>query len=436
MRKLTRHSLIIAAVAVTAIAFSGCVIIKSNSSAQLDGIGAVQVTTTFCASDTDSNNAGYSPPDSDCQGAGTGGNGGATASDVPAGTLQLMLAYRIPTAATAPDTITTTNPGGGSAVTFSRNSSLESELQSKSAAPSGQRWVGYLSSATSYSAAGNQYFTVAPRFSLQPNADGSPFEGPFNYRVTVGMRRIDGTHPASRPVDCGSSITAIHNDGAGEAICVDSPSAAALATNLQQPTQDLRVLEAQGTQSVNQGNVARVKFQVVYAGDGNPAPTFLLDAATNIPGATPAPSTPILTPNEAGTLLRVIARVPVDTPPGHYDVTLVASVGGETRSSTHDVLVTPTTVRCDAEAPTIAGTRGDDILVGTTGPDVIAGYAGNDEVLGLEGNDLICTGRGDDTIRGGGGNDQIAGRRGNDLLTGGAGHNIIDSGPGKDRMIQ
>jgi outer membrane murein-binding lipoprotein Lpp len=46
MHKLTRHALIIAAVAVTAITLSGCVIIKSNSSAQLDGIGAVQVTTT------------------------------------------------------------------------------------------------------------------------------------------------------------------------------------------------------------------------------------------------------------------------------------------------------------------------------------------------------------------------------------------------------
>jgi Ca2+-binding RTX toxin-like protein len=218
---------------------------------------------------------------------------------------------------------------------------------------------------------------------------------------------------------------------------VDDPSASAVITDLQQPTEDLGILEAPGTQSVNQGNIARVKFQVAYAGDGNPAPSFDLSASTDIPGATALPSAPTLTPDDGVNQLRVLVRAPVDTPSGHYNVTLTASLpNGETRSSTHDVLVTPTTVRCNSAAPTIAGTRGDDILVGTPGPDVIAAYAGNDEVSGLGGNDLICTGRGDDTIRGGAGNDELNGRRGNDLLSGGSGHNIITPGPGKDRMIQ
>jgi Ca2+-binding RTX toxin-like protein len=432
MRQFTRHLLIIAAVAVMAIALSGCVIIKSNSSAQLDGIGSVQITTNFCASDTASNNAGYSPPDSACQGAGKGGNTGGEALNSSS---QLLVAYRIPTEASAPNTIVTTNPGGGSAFTFSQNSSYTSELQTLSPAPSGQQWVGYVSTTQAYTTAGNQYFTVAPKFTLQQEADGSPFEGPFNYRVVVGTRTVTGPFLGTRPVECDASITAT-SDG-GTTVCADSPSPASIATNLQQPTQDLGILDAPGTESVNQGKVARVKFQVDYAGDGNPAPDFDLSAATSIPGATALPSTPVLTPEEGTEQLRVIVRAPVDTPPGHFDVTLVASLPtGETRTSTHDVLVTPTTVRCDTSAPTIAGTRGDDVLVGTAGPDVIAAYAGNDEVLGLEGNDLICTGRGDDTIRGGGGNDQIAGRRGNDLLTGGSGHNVIDSGPGKDRMIQ
>jgi Ca2+-binding RTX toxin-like protein len=404
MRKHARHFLIIAAVAVLAFAFSGCVFISSQSSTQLNGIGGVQITTT------------------------AHGNGSGSEQ------VQLLIAYRIPTNASAPDAFTTANTSVGGPITFSQSSSFNSQLQSKSAPPSGQRWVGYISPTISAPAT-DQSFTVSPTFALQQGADGSPFQGPFNYRPIVGFRNVNNTtYPASRPVVCGSPITG----NADSTTCATDPSSTStIATNVQQQTQDLGVLEAPGVQSVNQGNVARVKYQAAYAGDGNPAPTFDLSATTNIPDATALPSTPTLTPDEGSTQLRVITRVPVDTPPGNYDVTLVASLpNGETRSSTHEVLVTPTTVRCDAAAPTIAGTRGDDVLIGTRGPDVIAGYAGDDEVLGLNGDDLICTGKGDDTIRGGGGDDQIAGRRGNDLLTGGSGHNVIDPGPGKDRFIQ
>ena len=405
MRKHARHFLIIAAVAVLAFAFSGCVFISSQSSTQLNGIGSVQITTT----------------------AGGNGSGGEQ--------VQLLIAYRIPTNASAPSAITTTNVTSGGTITFTQSSSFSSELQSKSAPPSGQRWVGYISPTVSAPST-HQDFTVAPQFGLQQAADGSPFQGPFNYRVIVGFRHVNGTHPASRPVTCGSPITVDNSDGT-TACATDPSSTSTIATNIQQQTQDLGVLQAPGVQSVNQGNVARVKYQVAFAGDGNPAPTFDLSATTTIPDATALPSTPTLTPDEGTAQLRVITRVPVDTSPGNYDVTLVATLpNGETRSSTHEVLVTPTTVRCDATAPTIAGTRGDDVLVGTRGPDVIAGYAGDDEVLGLNGDDLICTGKGDDTIRGGGGDDQIAGRRGNDLLTGGSGHNVIDPGPGRDRFIQ
>jgi Ca2+-binding RTX toxin-like protein len=413
-------------------ALSGCVIIKSNSSAQLDGIGAVQVTTTFCASDTNSNNTGYSPPDPDCQGPTRGGN---TNIDTSNGSYQLQIAYRIPTNAVAPATITTTNPSGASAITFDQNAEYTSQLQSLSPAPAGQQWVGYMSGVVDYTTGGGQYFTVSPRFELPQDPDGSPFEGPFRYRVVVGGRVVDGSHPASRPVNCGSSITTLN--GGDASICADSPSAATIATDLQQPTQDLGVLEAPGTQSVKQGNVARVNFQVAYAGDGNPAPTFDLSGSTDVPGVEAIPSSPTLTPEEGNTLMRVILRVPVATQPGLYHVALTASLPyGQTRSSTHELLVMPTTVRCDRKAPTIAGTRGDDVLIGTRGPDVIAAYAGDDEAVGLKGNDLICTGRGDDTVRGGAGNDRIAGRRGNDLLTGGRGRNVIDPGPGRDRFIQ
>jgi Ca2+-binding RTX toxin-like protein len=403
MRTHARHFLIIAAVAVLAFAFSGCVFISRQSSQQLNQIGGVQLTTT----------------------AGGNGSGGEQ--------VQLLIAYRVPLDASAPNSITTTNTTTGGPITFTESPSFESQLTSKSAPPATQRWVGFISP-TVTAPSTHQDFTVSPVFGLGRGADGSPFHGPFNYRVIVGFRNVDGTHPASRPVTCASPITG----GADSTTCATDPSdTTTIATNMAQQTQDLGILDAPDAQSVPQGGIARVRFTADYAGDGNPSPTFDLSATTDIPDASAQPSTPTLTPDEGLTQLRAIARVPVDTPPGAYDVTLLATLpGGEIRSSTHEVLVTPTKVRCDASRLTIAGTRHDDVLVGTPGRDVIAAYAGDDEVLGLDGNDIICTGKGDDVIRGGGGNDQIAGRRGNDLLTGGSGHNVIDPGPGNDRFIQ
>ena len=404
MRKHARHLLIIAAVAVTAFAFSGCVFIASQSATQLDQIGAVQITTT------------------------AGGNGQGNEQ------AQLLIAYRIPTNSSAPASITTTNTTFGGPITFIESSGYESQLTSKSAPPAGQKWVGYISSTVNVPSS-HQEFTVQPLFNLQRGADGSAFQGPFNYRVVVGWRIVDGSNPASRPVVCGSPITQETGDHTN---CSSDPGDTnTVATNFQQPTQDLGVLDASDIQAVTQGNVARVKYTLDYSGDGNPAPTFDLSATTDLPDATAVTSTPTLTPDEGDSKVRVIFRVPVDTEPGDYDVTLVATLpNGQVRSSTHEIAVTPTTVRCDADAPTIAGTRHDDVLVGTRGPDVIAAYAGDDQVLGLDGNDIICTGRGDDIIRGGGGNDQLAGRRGNDLLTGGSGRNVVDPGPGRDRFIK
>lgn len=392
----------LAAIGTAAIALSGCVTIENHSSTQLEEIGGVQISTT----------AGADPP--------------------APGTVQLLLAYRIPTSAAAPSAIATTTSSAG-IFTFDQSPSFISELETKAAAPSGQKWVGYLSSAQSHGA-GHQSYAVAPQFGLQRGPDGSPFQGPFLYRTVVGFRSVDGTHPASRPVSCGDPIT---SGSDGTSCATDPSSMATIATNLQQATQDLGILDDLGPQSVDQGKIARFNFNAMYSGHGDPAPTFTVGTATNVPGAVAVPSTPVLIPQEGSTPLRAIFRVPVDTPLGSYDVTMIASLpNGQVRSNTRELLVTPTAVRCDRSAPTIAGTRKDDVLKGTNGRDVITGYRGDDVIMGLRGNDLICAGRGDDTLRGGDGNDQIAGRRGNDLLLGGRGRNVIRPGPGKDRFIQ
>ena len=53
---------------------SGCALLKSTLSTQLNTIGKVEITSIICAGDTNSNNAGYSPADPACQGSTKGGN--------------------------------------------------------------------------------------------------------------------------------------------------------------------------------------------------------------------------------------------------------------------------------------------------------------------------------------------------------------------------
>lgn len=422
------------AVGACALALGGCVLIKSQGSAQLDAIGSVQITTTACASDTNSSNTGYSPADPACQGPGRGGNSGLDAVDQ---STQLLLGYRIPTEAETPQSFTTAQPSGAGAFTFSQSPSYSAALQAGAPASAGQRWVGYISMLQPYTTTGSQYFTVAPVFGLRPGPNSTPFQGPFAYRVVVGQRAVDGGRPAERPVTCGSSITGF--DVPSATVCADSPSPAAIATNLLQPTADLGVYDAsdQGPVTARQGNVARIGFDAVYAGDGGQPPTFTISSSTNVPGAEAMPSSPVLTPEGGSNLLRTIFRIPVDTPPGSYDVTFIASLpGGQVRTATRELVVEPTIVRCDRRAPTIAGTRRDDVLVGTRGRDVITSYRGDDVIIALQGDDLVCAGRGADRLRGGNGNDRLAGRRGSDRFSGGRGRDLIDSGPGRDRFIQ
>ncbi|MEE9416959.1 MAG: glycosyl hydrolase [Acidimicrobiales bacterium] len=107
---------------------------------------------------------------------------------------------------------------------------------------------------------------------------------------------------------------------------------------------------------------------------------------------------------------------------------------------------------CNGLAPTIIGTRGNDIIVGTSGNDVIVGRGGNDRIDAGLGYDTVCGGGGDDRItggehhdylsggsgsdriEGGPGNDTLLGNGGSDIVRGGAGNDFIDGGDGADAL--
>ena len=386
---------------------SGCVVITGQTAQQLSTIGPVRLTTTVCFSKQngcpDTGNTGY----------------GATS-----GGFQVMLGYRIPTATSTPQSFNTI---AGQFLSFDRDPTYAAELQRLLPAAPGQKWVGYRTGNIA-SAPNNPTFTVAPSFALRQGQDGSPFAGPFAYRVVSGARVASNPNA---PIDCGSNPAG--ND-ANKTSCVDSPSIAETQINLQQPTQDLGILDQGAVFRAHKGASSPVQFRLAYDGDG-PAPSFALKASTDIPGASAKPQTASVVPSGAGSKVAVKLQVPPSVPDGSYDITLVASLpGGQMRSSTHEIQIGAHASLCGAIQPTIMGTSKGDDLVGTQKRDVIAGFGGDDVIRALAGNDLVCAGPGNDVVKGGAGNDKLAGRGGKDMLIGGHGHDLMIGGPGKDRF--
>jgi hypothetical protein len=295
-------------------------------------------------------------------------------------------------------------------------------------AAAGQKWVGYRTGSLA-SAPSSSSFTVAPSFALRQGDDGSPFNGPFLYRVVSGARAAPGNPNA--PVDCGSNPAG--ND-ANKTSCVDSPSIAEASADLQQPTQDLGILDQGAVFRAHKGASAPVQFRLAYAGNG-PAPSFGIKASTDIPGANAKAQPSSIVPSGAASKVSVKLQVPPNVPDGSYDLTLVASLpNGQMRSRTHEIQIGAHASLCGSIQPTIMGTSKGDDLVGTQKRDVITGFGGDDVIRSRGGNDLVCAGPGNDVVKGGAGNDRLAGRGGKDLLVGGHGHDLMIGGPGKDRF--
>jgi len=261
---------------------------------------------------------------------------------------QMKLAYRIPSAVTAPASFVSTDPSGGSAITFTQNASYASALTALEVPGAGKKWVGYLSNVQSYTTSGYQYFTVAPQFPLPQASDGSPFQTPFNYRVVVGFRNVNESTTgatSSRTVTCGTDSKALYDDALATAdpqigICVDDP--ADISTDLSLATRDLGVV-AGSPQAVNAGSQATVPFTLEYSGTSSPS--FNLSGSSNLPGSpTVTPSQSSITPgSNSNTSITATVNVPPGTTPGTYNVTLTASgtggAAGQNRSKVNTITV-------------------------------------------------------------------------------------------------
>jgi hypothetical protein len=375
-----RNRFLLAALAAAALAvvMSGCVILKSQTSTQLNVIGNVQLTTVICASDKDSNDAGYGSGDSTCQGNTADRLGNSNQDSSNNFNIQVLVAYRISNAVTQPTSfqnVATTPPSGGAScpagsLTFNESSSYESALEAGSSSGSSQKWVGYISTGQTFVNTGCHYVTVQPSFQLNQGFGVAPYVSPVDYRAVVGYRTYDNTvagSEATRTVTCGSSLFTVFNDGADgndadttpdqQGICIDHPygGASAISTNLSQTTRDLGVIPATNA-SVNVGQTANVSFTLDYEGATLPSGQFNITANTTIPGATATPSPTSWTPPSAGanTTVNVSIPVPAGTTPGTYDVFVIATLSsnGQTRGG-----IVPATVTVGAlifnPAPTL-----------------------------------------------------------------------------------
>jgi len=347
-RRFLLGALIAAALAV---AMSGCALLKSTTSTQLNTIGKVQITSIICAGDTNSNNTGYSPADSACQGSTKGGNSNG---DAVGSNYQISIAYRISSGVSAPSSFTSTNTSNppttpcGSGVVFNQSAGLATALQGLSPAGSGKKWVAYYSTTQSYTTSGCQYLTVAPQFTLPQGFLVAPFQGPVNYRTIVGWRQVNESQPgntSARAATCGNtSITSSYQDGVDTdsngtldmtGICADDPTAATISgADDSQPTRDIGMIPTvNGT--AHAGGSGTVSFNARYNGAVLPSGNFTLSATTNIAGATATPSPTTLSPAaDSDNNVNINVSVPAGTTPGDYNVFLIATLstdGTQTR---------------------------------------------------------------------------------------------------------
>jgi hypothetical protein len=326
MAATTRRAATFLVLALTALALGGCAVFRVKPAAlQAGTVGDVTVHLDVCAS-----NVGSCPATGDAE---------ADQSAANSYDLQMLLGFLVPDGVDAPAAFDTSS---GPAGTFVRNDSYSAGLGQLQAAPAGFRWVGYSTKTTyhwHYPSGPATGFTADPAFHLRPGTDGSPFHGPFTYRVVVGVRATDASHTLASALNCTGSHAST------QTICSDEAAGTTpLATDISIPTRDLGVLAASAPASTTPGGAVSVPFTLRYAGAATPAASFALSAVSNVPGAAaPTLSAPSVEPaTDSDSTVLATVGVPAGTAPGDYTVTLTAALpNGQSRTGTRTVTVVP-----------------------------------------------------------------------------------------------
>jgi hypothetical protein len=308
------------------LALSGCYSIKSQSVSQLDVIGDVQIATTICG-DTSS-------------GSGTPANG-CPISNQPLTlgpgheTSNLLIAYRVPTGAAAPDSFDM--PNGPTAIHFTKSQSYTDSLTAVAPPPSGEKWVGYMGD----NSTGNVDVTATVTFGLPSGAAGKAFHGPFQYRTVVGFRHASSSG-STDAVECASDPTqqSTPNGNGTWSVCIDSPSSSDWPADQQLATRDLGI--AAGDSAVAQNQSGQAAFTADFAGSADPSATFDLSLSSDAPDGVKLtlPSSTFTPATDSTTAIPVDVSVSPDAALGTYSVTLTAqNDDGQKRTATAELVV-------------------------------------------------------------------------------------------------
>ena len=306
-----------------AVGLTGCMSIKSETATQR-APGVVTLGAVICASDYD---ATRSP---DCEETNVAETDNLRLDAEGTGFGQLLVGLRVPDGSGAPQSFFSDNTD----VVFSQSDSYTAVLEHLSPAVPGQHWVGYVSTGKSFNVttAADRQTAFHPEFTVPAQADGSPFAEPFRWRLAIGFRQLADVSHAGDPIDCDASFT----------FCLDTPSEAKLASDLQAPVSDVGVLPA-ATVTAPQTTTATLQFPVRYLDAGGlGAQDLSVTATTDVPGAGAVPDVTNLhlAPNATSTVM-VRVPVPVTAAPGSYAVTLTATSAAVTRTGRATLVVAP-----------------------------------------------------------------------------------------------
>jgi hypothetical protein len=312
LRPSLKPVVVLAVLAVLVLGLSACAHLKPNSLqlSQPAGIGPVKVHFELCTDPVDENTCGPNEEE---------------------GQSQYMLALAVPKGSAPPQTITAVPKGAGAPITFTRNEEVTKALQDLAQEfegegtypPEGTESAGYLSSVFDEEKGETREWSIDTEFGLPTAADGGTFGGPFSALVVFGWRKVDGTHPADRPVDC------------YERVGMEDPTAGCgESTFAEIGTSDLKI-GAPAPASAFVGGKGTIAFPFDFASTVSPPPSFGLAASSTLPKATLklsdsifAPGTPDAnTHRSPASAPSVTVTVPKDTKPGVYEVTLTATTG-------------------------------------------------------------------------------------------------------------
>ena len=216
-----------AALALVALAVSGCMSLKENKVVQTTP-GKVTIRTVVCASNFAANKAL-----AECGPANLFAVDNNRADATAAKKGQLLVGFRVPTGAEGPASFSTKSP----AIAFTKSDTYAGELRRLFPPPADQQWIGYISAVGDYDPKGTRVLEMEPEFTLPASATGAP----FRWRTVVGFREGGD---AAAPVSCPQPDPNVANR------CIESPADNRIRTDEVNAVSDFDVLGGATTDRV------------------------------------------------------------------------------------------------------------------------------------------------------------------------------------------